>query len=465
MSDQFSESTSTSWFSRLADSIKGVLVGLVLFLLAIPALWWNEGRAVQTFKSLTEGAGAVISVPADKVDPANEGKLVHMSGKATTTATVSDPTFGVSATALHLERKAEMYQWTESTKTEKKKKLGGGEETITTYTYAKEWKESPVKSSSFKEPKGHTNPAAMPVSSEGWRASPVTLGAFTLNPSQVDSVGGEEKLAVSESMLKKSEAAPAAKDEAKPAEEAKVEEEAKPAAPAPEPKAKKLSKKEKQKLGKKAMAKQEKQQAKPGAKPAPSFAAAAVNNAELPTANTTPKVVDGGLYLGRSPQAPEVGDVRVSFSKVPPSDVSIIAQQVGQTFQAYKTEAGDSLQLMQAGTQNAAAMFKTAQENNATMTWILRLVFFVMMAIGVYSIFKPLAVVADVVPFFGSMLAMGLGVVAVAIAAPVTLLTIALAWIYYRPVMGVLLLVVSIGVFVGIKVMAGKRKAAQPVPA
>jgi hypothetical protein len=95
----------------------------------------------------------------------------------------------------------------------------------------------------------------------------------------------------------------------------------------------------------------------------------------------------------------------------------------------------------------------------------LRLVFFVMMAIGVYSIFKPLAVVADVVPFFGSMIAMGLGVVAIAIAAPVTLLTIAFAWIYYRPVMGVLLLLVSIGVFVGIKVLAGKRKVTEAVPA
>jgi hypothetical protein len=462
MSDQFSESSSTSWFSRLAESIKGVLVGLVLFVLAIPLLWWNEGRAVQTFKSLTEGAGAVVSVQADKVDAANEGKLVHMSGKATTTATVTDPLFGVSANALRLERKAEMYQWKESTKTEKKKKLGGGEETITTYTYSKEWDDSLIKSSEFKEPKGHTNPAAMPVSSEGWRASPVTLGAFTLNTSQVDEVGGEEKLAVNESMLKKSDAAEGAKEEAKPAEEAKPEEETKPAEPAP--KSKKLSKKEKQKLGKKAMAKQEKQ-AKKGSKPAPSFATAAVNNPAPPSANTPPKVVDGGLYLGRSPQTPEVGDVRVSFTKVPPADISIIAQQVGQTFQPYKTEAGDALQLMQAGTQNAAAMFKTAQENNATLTWILRLVFFVMMAIGVYSIFKPLAVVADVVPFFGSMIAMGLGVVAIAIAAPVTLLTIAFAWIYYRPVMGVLLLLVSIGVFVGIKVLAGKRKVTEAVPA
>ena len=40
---------------------------------------WNEGRAVRTAESLEEGAGAVVSVPADAVDPGNEGKLVHVS--------------------------------------------------------------------------------------------------------------------------------------------------------------------------------------------------------------------------------------------------------------------------------------------------------------------------------------------------------------------------------------------------
>lgn len=33
-----------------------------------------------TFKSLSEGAGAVVSVSADQVDSANEGKLVHGIG-------------------------------------------------------------------------------------------------------------------------------------------------------------------------------------------------------------------------------------------------------------------------------------------------------------------------------------------------------------------------------------------------
>src|SRR5437763_1909546 len=42
--------------SRLIESIKGVVFGVVLFVVSIPLLWWNEGRAVQTARSLREVA-------------------------------------------------------------------------------------------------------------------------------------------------------------------------------------------------------------------------------------------------------------------------------------------------------------------------------------------------------------------------------------------------------------------------
>ena len=104
MADQIVETSSQSWISRLMESIKAVLVGLFLFLISIPLLWWNEGRAVQTYNSLMEGAGAVVAVVADKIDAANEGKLIHLNGKAQTTVTLADPDLGVSATAIRMSR-------------------------------------------------------------------------------------------------------------------------------------------------------------------------------------------------------------------------------------------------------------------------------------------------------------------------------------------------------------------------
>ena len=96
MPSSVSVTSSESWFSRLFGSIKSVLFGLILFIAAFPVLFWNEGRAVKTARSLKEGAGAVVSVPADAVNAANEGKLVHVSGAVATEAPVADD-LGVEA--------------------------------------------------------------------------------------------------------------------------------------------------------------------------------------------------------------------------------------------------------------------------------------------------------------------------------------------------------------------------------
>ena len=95
--DEYVEQTTTGLGGRLMQSIKGVALGIILFIVAFPVLWLNEGYAVKTARLLTKGAKTVIDVSSDRVDPANEGKLVHVTGTATTGETVTDPMLGVSA--------------------------------------------------------------------------------------------------------------------------------------------------------------------------------------------------------------------------------------------------------------------------------------------------------------------------------------------------------------------------------
>ena len=135
MADQFSDVSSESWLGRIGSSITGILVGFVFIIIALALLAWNEERAVTTAKSLKEGAAAVVSVEAGTVDPSNAQKLIHVSGEATTAEVLSDPTFAISANALRLSRDVAMYQWKEEEKSETKNKLGGGTETVKTYTY------------------------------------------------------------------------------------------------------------------------------------------------------------------------------------------------------------------------------------------------------------------------------------------------------------------------------------------
>ena len=367
MSDQVQEVSSQGWLSRIGESIKGLLFGGVLFLASFPLLWWNEGRAVQTYKSLQEGRGAVVSVQAEKVDAANEGRLVHLSGLATTQETLTDPLFAMTAQAIRLNRKAETFQWAEEKKSEKRKKLGGGEETINTYSYSKQWSEKAITSSDFKEPSGHANPESLPYASESWQAQEVKVGSFQLSESLTRDIRRAVELPFTQAGL-----------DALPGE-----------------------------------------------------------------VKAKAKLQGAMLYLGADPSTPRVGDVRISFNKVPPADVSVVARQLGSRLGPYQTKAGDSLELLEAGVVAADVMFKSAERANTVLTWGLRLVGYLVMMFGVLLLLRPIRVVADVVPFFGTLVGMGLGLIAFAVATPLTLLTVAMAWIAHRPALGVSLVLLA----------------------
>ena len=382
--DSYTEVTSESWASRLGRAIVGVLVGIVMFLLAFPVLWWNEGDAVRTYKSLLEGAGAVISVSADRVDSSNEGKLVHVTGMATTKETLTDPEFGISVNAIRLSRQVEMYQWVENKETREEKQLGGSKKKVTTYTYGKEWSSSVNNSGTFKKPKGHQNPNRMPYEQETWAAKNVTVGGFGLPSSLASQIGNAQDISVSEKDIPK-------------------------------------------RLSNKA------------------------------------KIHNSGFYVGRDPFTSSVGDVQVTFKKTEPAQVSVVAVQRGNSFEPYRADAGETVYMLSMGTRASNEMFASAQAGNTFMTWVFRVGGFLIMAIGIALVFKPLSVVADIIPFIGNIVGIGTSILSFCIALAFSFVTIAIAWIFYRPVVAVILLAIAGGsIFL---VMKMKKPQAQPVAA
>jgi hypothetical protein len=67
------------------------------------------------------------------------------------------------------------------------------------------------------------------------------------------------------------------------------------------------------------------------------------------------------------------------------------------------------------------------------------------MFLGMCLVFKPLSVLADVIPPIGSLIGMGTGFVAGILAFMFSTLTIGVAWVRFRPLIGIPLLVLSIG--------------------
>lgn len=168
-------------FQRIRGAILGVGIGLMMMVAAVPLMFWNEWTAVSAYQALQEGAGLVVSVSADRVDPGNEGKLVRVAAPLTVPGALDDPIFGVKAPkATRLRRTVEMYQWKENKKTETRKKVGGGEERVTTYTYEQVWSDKPLKSDAYDD-RNRRNPPKMPFSGETFDQPSATLGAFSVD--------------------------------------------------------------------------------------------------------------------------------------------------------------------------------------------------------------------------------------------------------------------------------------------
>ncbi len=359
--DSFTSVTQQSWGSRLSQSVSGMVIGAIFFLGAFPLLYWNEGRAVDRAKTLEQGAALVISVAADDVDPGHEGKLVHTSGLATTDEQLTDPEFNITENAIALQREVEMYQWIEEQHSETREKLGGGTETVTSYTYRKGWSASLQQSSGFRQPEGHRNPTAMALTSSSHRAERVMLGAYRLAEGQIDRIDKAQSLPLAERALP------------------------------------------------------------------PRLA-----NKPLTRQGDT-------LFLGERPSDPQVGDLRVKFEVVRPTTISVVAQQRGSSFTPFSTETG-SISLLEYGDMPAAAMFQSAQTSNTILTWVLRLVGFLVMFIGIKVVLAPLRTLAAVVPLFASVVGFISGTVAFLLAAALSLVVIAVAWLAARPLLGGLLL-------------------------
>lgn len=92
------------------------------------------------------------------------------------------------------------------------------------------------------------------------------------------------------------------------------------------------------------------------------------------------------------------------------------------------------------------------------MTWILRGGGFLLMFIGLLAIFKPISVFGDVIPLVGTMLGAGLGVFAFLLAFALSIVTIAVSWIFVRPLLGIALLVLALGGLFWLLAIGRKKK-------
>ena len=193
----FGQTVRRWWPALLGGRPKSAWAAAAWVVVSAGVLAWNETRAFRRAQVVAEAAEHVVSVDANRVDPANEGRIVHVVGRVGGARPLRDPIFGVSQTGIQLRRTVEVYQWQEH---RHDPEPGSGEDA--TYTYTKAWSQDLAASESFHDT-SKINPGQMVFTSHLTTAPRVTVGAFRLSAELVGRVPADRPVPVTEAVHKK----------------------------------------------------------------------------------------------------------------------------------------------------------------------------------------------------------------------------------------------------------------------
>ena len=144
-----------------------ILLPFVPCLLGCSLVVYGEWSHFERNRALEEGARIALELRSAKPSDKNEGKLVFVSGLATTEETLGDTAFGVEAKALRLERMVQEFRVVTTTDSK-----GSRHET----KVWREWKSRTTSSPDF------------PYPPQARIAEHVTLGDFQLTERQVERI-------------------------------------------------------------------------------------------------------------------------------------------------------------------------------------------------------------------------------------------------------------------------------------
>ena len=402
----YQETVTTGYGTQVKQSFKKIATGFTLFLGATAMLWWNEGNSVKTADMLEEAQGVCVEMEnPNKKDASLEGQLVCGTAMTATTDLLTDKDFGFSVNAISMKRKVEYYQWDEKRTEETKQKLDGSEKKVVTYDYNLKWSSSPIGSKHFKEHSTHVNVVLAEFEDDEQWAEHVSFGAYNLNNSLIHSINAYEPLRpdMSDDMLRV--------------------------------------------LDKTIQASYERHYTKKEG----------LNSNDYNFVH----VSDGQLYLGLDPNDSKVGDVRINFEKVAPaSEVTVVAVVDGDGFKPFKAKNGYTLEKLVMGRKDMNQFFENEQETNTFNTWAYRILGIVMVIGALKLIFGFVVTLTRIVPFLSTIVGWGVGVICTVLGVVWSLLVIAVAWLFYRPIVGIALLAIA-GILVWIFALGGKNKLKQ----
>ncbi|XP_026791539.3 transmembrane protein 43 [Pangasianodon hypophthalmus] len=165
-------------------------------------------------------------------------------------------------------------------------------------------------------------------------------------------------------------------------------------------------------------------------------------------------VYEDYFYHTANPRRPEVGDVRVSFSYAglsgegsfpgPAQKVSVVAMQKEDKLMPFKTKSADTLEILYLEELTAEEVFAREHQYNVMKTWALRAGGWFLMFLGISLTMRIFYTLVDWVPVLRELVSVGVKLFAMCVSCSLSLLTISVGWLFYRPLLAALIAAVAL---------------------
>ncbi|CAK61188.1 unnamed protein product (macronuclear) [Paramecium tetraurelia] len=390
------------------------IAGIILFIMAFPILWLNEYKAAENEVNLERAEKECVSTNCLEVNPNLEKRLIHINGQTRTDNILKDEEFGIEVdNCLVLKRKVETYQWIRKEETD-----GVGNNKKIKVFFVPEW--SAIKQGSYEN--FENNESDWTVKKKSKYAKDVYLGAYLLTKFQLKQAKNFQEI-----------------------------------------------------------------------QPSQEWVTACAKAFPKKTQEHT-KIKDEYIYFNKVYGNLTVGDQRIKFQKVKCGDATIVSQQKGNTFEPYSLHVNESKLLndyddkgsdhsIYVG-QDLSQILEEKDDENALkrqlkhllepikyIDWLLekmltihqvfdhklnesrkltmavRFLGFLLMFFGLMLFFSPVVYVISWFPFLGRFMAelstLLFALASFLISLPLTLITIALAWLRFHPKRALLIFVIG----------------------
>lgn len=168
------------------------------------------------------------------------------------------------------------------------------------------------------------------------------------------------------------------------------------------------------------------------------------------------------LYIGYMPDAPQVGDIKITYSYAPSAIYTYAAKAQGKSLTPYVTGNGKSFVFVRSGKVASETIFQEELDANSMLTWILRGVGLVLMFISFSMVMGPIATFAKVIPALGSLAGGVTGIIAGVLTLILGSLVIALAWFGSRPLLSLGIIGVGVAIAVAMAKFGKKKERVSP---